>query len=178
MIPYLIKFDLFGFSSFLLSKRAFFLSYSKIEDMKLKMTILILAIFTKSTFAACTIKSKSYLRNGPSTRTTIVRTLPRYSPLVILEKDNEWVHVKTKEAEGWIFHTLISENMNCMILKSPNAAKCPSDDSIKHELSHNEGLKVLRMEIGCNFVQDKWGRKFWVNSFGAWPTEMKKLIAF
>lgn len=146
--------------------------------MKLKITILLILLPIQLIFAACTTKLKSYLRSGPSTHSTIVRTLPRYSPVKILNRDTQWYHVKTFGAQGWVFHTLVDEDMNCMTLRTANDAKCPSDDSLNRKLAHNEGLKVLKLEIGCNYVQDKWGRKFWVNSFEAWPKEMKKLISF
>lgn len=140
------------------------------------VTKIFITIFSTSVFAACTTKMKSYLRAAKGTKSSIIRTLPRYTPLIIEQRDSEWLKVKTHGASGWIYHSLVDETMQCMVIKGASSPKCPSDESLEHELAHNEGLKVLKMEIGCNYVQDLWGRRFWVNSFEAWPPEIKKSL--
>ncbi|ATH07174.1 hypothetical protein BIY24_04240 [Halobacteriovorax marinus] len=131
------------------------------------------------TQAACTIKYKSNLRGDATTHSSIVSALPKYTPLVILEKNGDWFKVKGMKFEGWLFHSLLDENLECMSLKDTANAFCPTkNEQHKRAIEYNEGFKVLRKEIGCNLVLDRNRRQLWLNNTNVFPETASMKIRF
>ncbi|WP_372655716.1 SH3 domain-containing protein [Halobacteriovorax sp.] len=140
---------------------------------------LIFASWSISSDAACTTKYKSHLRGAPTTDASIISSLPKFSPLQIVETQNHWVKVKGLKFEGWIFHSLIDKDLECMSVKDTNNSFCPSKRNQKtRDIVATEGFRILKKEIGCNQVLDKYGKRIWLNNISAWPesTSMKILI--
>lgn len=143
------------------------------------LAILIFASWSINSDAACTIKYKSHLRGAPTTTASIVSSLPKFSPLKVIEDQGHWVKVKGLKFEGWIFHTLIDQSLECMSVKGTNNSFCPSKLNQKtRPIVVTEGFKVLKKEIGCNQVLDKYGKRIWLNNTSVWPesASMKIMI--
>ncbi|GEM_PF-4795258 len=137
------------------------------------------ASWSISSDAACTIKYKSNLRGAPTTTASVVSSLPKYSPLKIVKDDGHWIKVKGLKFEGWIFHTLIDRDLECMSVKNTNSSFCPSKlDQKTRPIVATEGFKVLKKEIGCNQVLDKYGKRIWLNNTSAWPDSASMKIMF
>lgn len=127
--------------------------------------------------AACTKGYKSTIRERPSTKSSRIAFVSKHTPLRIIVGQNNWYKVKGYNFEGWVFHSLIEKDKRCMTVVNANNTKCPTyGTSIKRKVSYLESFKVLKMEIGCNYVEDRFGRKFWVSSTGAWPESSTKLL--
>lgn len=143
------------------------------------VAILVLASWSMSSDAACTTSFKSNLRGMPSTSSSIIASLPKYSPLEIIEEKSPWFHVKSSKFEGWIFHTLIDDGIECMTTRDTSNAYCPSKHNQKvRDILYTEGFKVIKKEIGCNLVLDKHGRRLWLSNTNIWPESASKKIRF
>jgi hypothetical protein len=144
--------------------------------MKYLVSITILFI-SNSLQAACTKGYRSTIRELPSSNSHKVITLFKHSPLNILERKNKWLNVKGYKFEGWVYDSLVLENAKCMTIIDSNNASCSTYGvTIKRKLSYLESFKVIKMKYGCNFVEDKHGRRFWLSTTGAWPSSSTKLI--
>ncbi len=147
--------------------------------MKIKLLLLFLLLFRSGLIlATCTIKYKSHLRGEPSTSSSIVYSLPKFSPLQIIESRDKWFKVKGFKFEGWIFHSLIDQNLDCMTLKETRDPYCAfKNNQSNRPIVYTEGFKVLKKEIGCNLVVDKYGKKLWLSNTNIWPeSESMRII--
>jgi len=127
--------------------------------------------------AACSKKWRAIVRDGPSNQFERLKMVPKYTPLIIEEIDGNWFRVKGYDFEGWVFSKSISAKMNCMISLGENEPICVGKRKTRSSrVSLSEGFKILKKELGCNFVQDRDGKRFWISSIGAWPENQAKLI--
>jgi hypothetical protein len=95
-----------------------------------------------------------------------------------MEEQNSWIKVKGHKFEGWLFHTLVDKNLNCMTLRNTIDPFCVSKkDQSKRDIVYDEGFLVLKKEIGCNLVKDKYGKRLWLSNKSIWPSsESLKII--
>lgn len=145
------------------------------EEMFFKL-ILQMILLTGISQAECTHGLRSHLRAGPGTQHHIIKTLPRYTPLEILERLGDWLKVKSFRQEGYIYKKLVSDDYSCVLVKDPSDAACPTNEGLNREINYLEGFRIVKKEIGCNQVKDKWGRKMWLNSANLWPETETKMI--
>lgn len=124
----------------------------------------------------CTKVSFANLRAMPSTSSSIVRNLKKFTPLQVIVTQKEWVKVKGINYEGWIFSELLSNDFNCMTLKSYTNPHCPGKAKLKRNHKFDEGYKILKKEVGCNYVVDRMNRRFWIDSVAAWPEQHSKTL--
>lgn len=147
------------------------------KDLYLFVIIAIL-LLSQSAESACSKKWSAIVREGPSSHFERLKVIPKYTPLLIKEIDGNWFRVKGHDFEGWVFSKSVSAKANCMISIGINEPVCVGKRKTKtSRVSLNEGFKILKKELGCNFVQDRDGKRFWINSVGAWPKNQAKLIS-
>jgi SH3-like domain-containing protein len=157
--------------------------------MTLKKSFLILAIMSafaiESSYSddekfLCTTKDKNNVREMPSTRSERVAVLTKYSPIQIISKDKNWYKVKGfryTQFTGWIHESIVTNDFTCMLIRRNPITLCGKSKSKRDFLMH-EGFKVLKKEIACNLVEDRFGKKIKINSLKAWPKSVIKLISF
>lgn len=142
--------------------------------MKLIFSLLFFLSLTNFSYSACVSKYKANLRSGPDSSTALLGTLKKYAPLKIISKStsNEWVQVESHNLKGWLYHTLLDESIQCIYVLDKSNISCPGKkepDAIK--IHYKSSFKVVEKSIGCNLVEDKWRRRFWVSTFNVWPQE-------
>ena len=141
--------------------------------------ILFFALAPSDGVAECTSRRTNILREGPSSHFKRVRSLPKYSPIEIIDQKGSWRQVKGRNFEGWIFSKSVSNKFDCIISLQINPSFfAVKKSTIKRVVGYEEGFKTLKKEIGCNYVQDKFGRKFWISTINTWPSENSLLIDF
>ncbi|MFT6070021.1 MAG: hypothetical protein ACJAT2_002466 [Bacteriovoracaceae bacterium] len=127
--------------------------------------------------AACTVRRTNILRQGPSSSFKRIRVLPKYSPIEVIGEKGRFKEVKGRNFSGWIFSKSVTENYECIMSMQINSSFCRGKKStIKRTVGYEEGFKTLKKEIGCNYVQDKFGKKFWISTINTWPSENSLLI--
>ena len=145
--------------------------------------IILITIFSFNLFAneskitpvlnnACVKGLSANIRSEANTQASIVTNLPKYTPLKVLEENEEWTKVKTKNFEGWIFNELIIKKINCVVVIQPGEAFADADTSknkVTRKVNLNEAFKILKTEIGVTQVQDKYGNQFWIENQNLWP---------
>lgn len=126
---------------------------------------------------ACTIKHQNNLRSNGSATDKLIRKLPIYTPIIILEEKNDWLKVKGVDFEGWLYSSLVDKNIDCLVIRNTKTPYCfKQKQKLNRRISFNEGFKILRKDVGCNLVESKWGKKIWINSTNIWPESAAKLI--
>lgn len=146
--------------------------------LKNAIIILVLIIFSFKASAdlqkenlLCTTKKVNFLRQLPTQKSAIVRSLPMYTPLKVMSKNKNWYKVIGIYYNGWIHESIVRSDIECMIFTSHGSPSCPGRKNTTHKIRFREGFKVLKKEIGCNYVQTSIGRRFWIDSSYAWPIE-------
>lgn len=105
-----------------------------------------------------------------------MKRLKKFTPLKVIQDEGDWTRIKGKDFDGWIFNKLISKEIKCITINHNFTPSCPDKKKVQRRLTHDEGLKVLKMEIGCNYVLDSRSRSFWVDTVRAWPKNHTKKI--
>ena len=116
----------------------------------------------------------------PSTRSQRVTVLTKYTPVRIILKDNNWYKVKGYKYTnftGWIHKSNVTEDFSCMLIKR-NPTNLYNRKKTKRKFSMHEGFKVLKKNIACNLVEDRFGKKLKLSTLKAWPRSSIKLIRF
>jgi SH3-like domain-containing protein len=128
----------------------------------------------------CTTNNKNNVREMPNTRSPRVAVLTKHSPIQIISKDKNWYKVKGfryTHFSGWIHESIVTNDFTCMLIRRNPITLCGESMS-KREFTMHEGFKVLKKEIACNVVEDRFGKKIMINSLKAWPKSVIKLITF
>lgn len=123
----------------------------------------------------CVSQSKARLREGPSTKTTHLRTIYKHTPLIKLGYKERWYHIKDHRGrEAYIYDSLVKETDQCaLVLGGAKTFKTSTTGSAPYEqrpeVHHQEGLKILENDIGQAHVTDRFGNEFWVGNSKLWP---------
>lgn len=125
----------------------------------------------------CATGLTNNVRETPDSKGELLQEIPRYTPLKKLGEQDDWVNVEGINFTGWIHKSLVNAEIKCLILKVSESVPCMGKEEIlARQLNFHEGFKILDTEIGCNYVQDKWGTKGWINSAKVWPTSVSEKI--
>lgn len=145
------------------------------------MRILIFSIVFGVSFASamdkiiCTDGYTSNLRSEPTTSSSIVAKLSKYTPLVAMEKREDWTMVKTGSFKGWIHQKLLDESIQCVLTTKSYKTHQSYSSSQPHNYRKNvltgEGFRVLSTEVGMTQVKDKTGNVFWLENHILWPKD-------
>lgn len=142
--------------------------------MKFLINFIVILFSTK---AACVSSHKANIRAEAQASSQLITTLRKYTPISILETKSNWLKVKGYNFEGWIYNSLIDTSYNCMTIKKMSNLACSTyGKTIKREVSYLENFKIIRMKIGCNYVQDQYGKRYWISNLGTTSSSSTKLI--
>ena len=131
---------------------------------------------------ACVRDHTANVRQEPTSGSRLVTVLERYWPVKVLERNEKWIKVQSKERSvGWVFATLIDEGSRCVqVTATQHLSKnqCPKPEKLnRDEILVGEGFKVLEVDIGCNKVMDRYQNIFWIESYHIWPkSDNQKMI--
>ncbi len=143
-----------------------------------RIIILVICAFlfdAKAQELGCTLNLRSHIRQAPSTSSAKIKTLTRYTPLKIIDKHDNWYEVKGIDFKGFIYKSLLDTDTECLSIKTTNNLLCKYT-SMNYNFKYHETFKVLKKEIGCNLVQNIYGKKLWIKPFNIWPASMAKLL--
>lgn len=142
----------------------------------MKLLIILMMLLSFSIFAeeiVCTTKHSANVRIEADGKSEVVKKLKRYTPLKVLERQEKWTHVQGYNFSGWIYNSLITSEYKCMVILKPKYSICGQKrfKRRKNPLRYLEGFKILKLEIGCNYVKDAWGQEFWLSNLNSWPVD-------
>lgn len=127
----------------------------------------------------CIDWSSSYLRSSPTQNSSVLRIFKKFTPVKILEKKDKWLKVKVFKDEGWVYSKAIDFKTECMMVLKPDNSACPSKPNHSSEsLNYRETFRVIKKVVGCNFVEDSYGNRLWLASYGIWPRSSGVRIEF
>lgn len=132
----------------------------------------------------CVSQSKARLREGPSTKTTHLRTIYKHTPLIKLSYEDRWFHVEDHRGrKAYIYDSLVEQSDQCALVlggaktfKAGTAGSAPFER--RPEVHHQEGLKIIENDIGQAHVSDRFGNDFWVGNSKLWPPKHRVQIEF
>lgn len=125
----------------------------------------------------CINKYKANLRSGPGSHHNLLKSLSLYTPLKKIEKTGHWYHVQANTVKGFIHESLVTDNYECLQILARTSFYCHHSENFRRPLKYGEPMKIIKKEIGCNYVQDTRGKKFWIKSINIWPKEMAKRLS-
>jgi hypothetical protein len=125
---------------------------------------------------SCTKKRFNIIRSAPSQYADKIKVIPKYTPLITIDKINNWFEIQGHDFDGFIHKSLITSKYKCMTILKRAENDCIGKNKIHRNLKYKEGFKILKQEIGCNYVKPAYGRSFWISSMHIWPTEYATLI--
>lgn len=132
----------------------------------------------------CVSQNKARLREKPSTKSTHLRTIYKHTPLVNLGYEDRWYHVEDHRGrKSYIYDSLVEETDQCaLVLGGAKTFKASAAGSAPYgarpEVHHQEGLKILKNDIGQAHVTDRFGNEFWVGNSKLWPPKHRIQIEF
>ena len=141
------------------------------------LLLLLLTFFAFKANSTCTLRYTNYIRSTGSFGSDIVKKVPKYTPLLIINETEQWYKVEGYNFAGWIHKKLVDTDMKCIIPENIKELDCPGYNlERQHPFTKNEGFKILSNEIGCSRVLDKYGNKLMIFTGNVWPQEYVKNI--
>jgi|GEM_PF-6580310 hypothetical protein len=132
----------------------------------------------------CVSQPKARLREGPSTKTTHLRTIYKHTPLIKLGHEDRWYHIEDHRGrKAYVFDSLVKPTDQCaLVLGGAKTFKNSTTGSAPYErrpeVHHQEGLKIIENDIGQAHVVDRFGNEFWVGNSKLWPPKHRIQIKF
>jgi uncharacterized protein YgiM (DUF1202 family) len=149
-----------------------------LKQIALTASFLLLSPFSLASEYVCTTQTAN-LRAEATTHGQLLSKLKKYTPLKVLSRTGQWLQVETPGYKGFVYHTLVSDEFKCMMITNANSPYCSGKKSkLGRKVQDGESFKIIKEEIGCNYVQGKWGHKVWLSSVNIWPTENAMRITF
>jgi SH3-like domain-containing protein len=127
----------------------------------------------------CTTKKTNIIRQSPTTHSEILVRLKKYVPLEVIDKTQGWFRVKgfkMSSFSGWVHESIVSSKISCMQINKTYNIYCSFRKGRNRRFYKHEGFKVLKVGMACNLVEDKFGKKYRINSIGSWPKTLVKMI--
>lgn len=127
----------------------------------------------------CVSQVQAHLREAPSKRSALLRTIFENTPLQQISKRDRWIKVRDYAGKNYyIFDSLVSSKRDCLIiLGGTRTFSAPDALSPTHKtralVHHLEGLQVIKKDLGFTEVLDRFDNKFWIDSSARfWPTRL------
>jgi hypothetical protein len=121
----------------------------------------------------CTTQKTNYIRALPNVRSKKIVRLNKHVPLQVIGKSKNWFKVagyKYNKFIGWVHNSIVTNKFSCMIINKTFDVLCYGNKKVLPRLFYmHEGFKVLKKEIACNLVEDRYGKKYKIDSLEAWP---------
>lgn len=145
------------------------------------LQFLLISLFSNSAKAnvdyLCTIKNTNILRSAPTINSSRLKSLAKYTPLKKIKVISNWFQVEGIDYSGYIHESLVTNNYKCMIVLNISTPYCSTNkNDLDRPIVYRESFKIIKQEIACNYVQEKWGKKLWLSSTNIWPREHARLI--
>lgn len=123
--------------------------------------------------SACIKGLSANVRSEASLKSSIVVNLQKYTPVQILQENEEWIQIKSKNFKGWVYGDLIVKNLDCVMTLQPEKTLISNNSDDPHSgrsnVEINEGFKIIQTSIGKTKVEDKYGNTFWLENQYLWP---------
>jgi SH3-like domain-containing protein len=147
----------------------------------------ILAAILLSAFKAdafCITAAEAKLREAPNPRAKVTWTVGKYTPLITLKWQGNWVQVEDMDGDThWVHGSSGREKLQCVAIKSPvaklrtsAAASAPLADL--RQVDRYTGFKrVDRIEEWFQ-LEAPWGAEYWVHESNVWRPVKVQTIGF
>lgn len=132
----------------------------------------------------CIIKANVNLRKGPSAKSAVSWAVPKYMPLMKLEKKGSWLKVQDLDGQvHWVRSKMTSARVNCAVVKTKTAKlrEKPSASSPLADLSQvNKYTAFLRTDRDGEWLQikDDFGGSFWIHETNVWLPTIRAKVSF
>lgn len=132
----------------------------------------------------CVVRPHVSLRKGPGNDFPVSWAVPKYMPLLKIEKKGAWYKVQDLEGEvHWVTATSVSGKVSCAVVKTKTAKlrKGPGIDHPLAELSSVDRYTPFRkIDRDGEWVQvkDSFSEIYWVHETNVWIPVMRSKMTF
>lgn len=137
------------------------------------LTILIL--LSQKVSALCVTTNIANLRAGPGSSHKVTWTVPKYTPLLEVQKQGSWYEVEDQDGTNhWVHSGQVSKKIQCVAIAVPSAnlrqgpgPEQPIGDIWKAD-KYTPFLRVDMSDNGWYQVEAPWGGTYWLSSSLVW----------
>lgn len=139
-------------------------------------------LWVSPALALCVKNANVSLRSGPSSKKPVTWVVPKYTPLIELQRAGGWVQVEDMDGEEhWIYGAHVTNKIVCVAVRVPST-KLRKGPSLQSELADiiqvdkHTPFKRLDIQGEWNEVEAPWGEVYWVHEGVLWrPIRVQKL---
>lgn len=128
-----------------------------------------------TSFALCVSTSKANLRSGPGPKNKITWTVPKYTPLLRMDKQGSWYKVQDQDGDiHWVYSKNVNTKWKCVSIKTASA-RLRTGPSAEHSIADiwqvDRYTPFRRIDISDNGwyqVEAPWGGTYWISKNLVW----------
>jgi SH3-like domain-containing protein len=150
--------------------------------MRILFFFLVLVFFGKA-FAFCVNTQKANLRKGPGPKYPISWVVPKFTPLLEVNRKGSWIEVQDQDGEKhWVYSQNVTKNISCLSIRvasanlrtGPGAAHPLAD--IKKVDRYTPFKRIDVADNGWYQVEAPWGGRYWLSGGLVWrPLKIRGL---
>ncbi|RME15674.1 MAG: hypothetical protein D6797_06130 [Bdellovibrio sp.] len=140
--------------------------------------------FPFSLQALCVSSSKAFLRKGPGRQYPISWVVGRYMPLVKIKSQGFWYQVRDVDGvKHWIHRRLVTNRYQCLVVRV-NVSTLHLKPGPKTPLAtppiadRYTPFKYLDTEEDWFYIQNQFGKKFWISRQHVWRPRRVLRLSF
>jgi uncharacterized protein YgiM (DUF1202 family) len=125
--------------------------------------------------ALCVITEKANLRAGPGPNFKLTWTVPKYTPLLEVDKKGSWYEVEDQDGEKhWVYASNVSKKIQCVAVQvgSANLRRGPGPEHGVGDIwKVDKYTPFQRVDISDNGwyqVEAPWGGQYWLSPSLVW----------
>jgi len=140
-----------------------------------KLLISSIIFFSISAKALCVSSSRANLRDGPGPSHKMTWTVPRFTPLLEIQKKGSWYQVEDQDGEKhWVYSQNVSKKMQCISVKV-DSGFLRQGPGAEHPLGDiwraDRYTPFKRLDVSDNGwyqVEAPWGGTYWISASIVW----------
>ncbi|MBY0314262.1 MAG: hypothetical protein K2Q26_01995 [Bdellovibrionales bacterium] len=151
----------------------------------MKTLLLLLSLILSTTsHALCVNSDKTRLRSRPDAKSKISWTVPKFMPLLQVDRKGAWIQVKDVDgAKHWVHAKYVSSKLDCAVVKAKtaNLRVGPGTNfgitDLGRARKYSAFQKVDRDEEWLK-LKDDYGQVHWAHENAIWEPRSRSRVSF
>lgn len=132
----------------------------------------------------CVTKKNVTLRKGPGNSFQVSWAVPKYMPLLRVERKGDWLKVVDLDNEvHWVFRKSVSHKASCAVVRT-RTAKLREGPGVQYRIaglsSVDKYTPFLKLERDGEWLQvrDDFGGTYWIHETNLWMPTVRSRMSF
>lgn len=135
-------------------------------------------------WAFCITATEAKLREAPNGKAKVTWIVGKYTPLITLKWNGNWVQVEDMDGQvHWVHSSNGRDKLQCVAVKSPiaklrTAANANAALGDIRQVDRYTGFKRLDRVDDWYQVEAPWGAEYWIHESNVWRPVKVQTIGF